>query len=88
MSFLKLFQDALAEKYGLGKPVAGNLIYTKYSPEGTDFLFCKFTRCGFTITTTSIPRCGANPLGPGPFPVPLPGVNDGPECQPGPSNEI
>jgi len=69
-------KDALAEKYGLGKPVAGNLIYTKYSPEGTDFLFCKFT------------RCGANPLGPGPFPVPLAGVNDGPECQPSPSNDV
>ena len=27
-------------------------------------------------------RCGANPLGPGPFPIPLPGINDGPECQP------
>ena len=75
--------------------MAGNLIYTKYSPEGTDFLFCKFTRCGSiifiilnSITTTTIFRCGANPLGPGPFPVPLAGVNDGPECQPSPSNVV
>jgi len=63
-------KEELAEKYGLGEPVAANMIYTKYSPAGTDYLFCKFT------------RCGANPLGPGPFPIPLPGINDGPECQP------
>jgi len=63
-------KDALAAKYNLGSPIAGNVMYTKYSPEGTDYLFCKFT------------RCGANPLGDGPFPLPLPGVNDLPQCQP------
>jgi len=62
-------KEELAEKYGLGEPVAANMIYTKYSPAGTDYLFCMFT------------RCGANPRG-GPFPIPLPGINDGPECQP------
>merc|ERR1712172_171820 len=46
-----------------------NMIYTKYSPAGTDYLLCKLT------------RCEANPRG-GPFPIPLPGINDGPECQP------
>merc|ERR1719180_35112 len=61
-------KEELAEKYSLGEPVAGNMIYTKYSPAGTDYLLCKLT------------RCEANPRG-GPFPIPLPGINDGPECQ-------
>lgn len=63
-------KDAIAAKYNLGEPVAGNVIFTKYSPAGTDYLFCKFT------------RCKANPLGDGPFPLPLPGINDQPQCQP------
>jgi len=62
-------KEVLAEKYSLGEPVAANMIYTKYSPAGTDYLLCKLT------------RCEANPRG-GPFPIPLPGINDGPECQP------
>jgi len=63
-------KDALAAKYNLGQPIAGNVIFTKYSPAGTDYLFCKFT------------RCRANPRNDGPFPLPLPGINDQPQCQP------
>jgi len=63
-------KDALAAKYNLGQPIAGNVIFTKYSPAGTDYLFCKFT------------RCRANPRNDGPFPLPLPGINDQSQCQP------
>jgi len=63
-------KNALAAKYNLGQPIAGNVIFTKYSPAGTDYLFCKFT------------RCRANPRNDGPFPLPLPGINDQPQCQP------
>jgi len=62
--------DAIASQYGLGSPVAGNFIYTKCSEEGTNWILCKFS------------RCGANPRGDGPFPTLLPGVNDLPECTP------
>jgi len=63
-------KDALAAKYNLGQPIAGNVIFTKYSQAGTDYLFCKFS------------RCKANPRNDGPFPLPLPGINDQPQCQP------
>ena len=62
--------DAIASQYGLGNPVAGNFIYTTCSEEGTNWILCKFS------------RCGANPRGDGPFPTLLPGVNDLPECTP------
>ena len=53
---------ALAEEYSLTGPVAGNFLYTVYSP-ATDPILCRYTRCTGR-----------------PFPAPLPGVNDGPEC--------
>merc|ERR1712192_17294 len=62
--------DVIASQYGLGSPLAANFIYTKCSEEGTPWILCKFS------------RCDANPYGDMPFPVPLPGVNDMPECTP------
>ena len=56
-------KTALAEQYNLSGPVAGNFLYTVYSP-ATDSLLCRFTRCTGK-----------------PFPAPLQGVNDGPQCQ-------
>merc|ERR1712037_706995 len=50
--------------------VAANFIYTTCSEEGTNWILCKFS------------RCGANPRGDGPFPTLLSGVNDLPECTP------
>ena len=61
-------KDAIASKYGLENPVAGNFLYTKCSAEGTNWILCRFL------------RCKANPVGDGPFPTLLPGVNDLPEC--------
>ena len=37
-------KTALAEQYNLSGPVAGNFLYTVYSP-ATDSLLCRFTRC-------------------------------------------
>jgi len=58
-------KEALVKKYGLEGPVAGKFFWTKLS-EATYFWFCYYT------------RCTGQPF---PFSNPIPGRNDGPECQ-------
>jgi len=56
--------DQLQADYDLEGPVAGNFYRNGYSKGYTEEMLCYYSKC----------------LGTGPFPFPLPGINDGPEC--------
>jgi len=56
--------DQLQADYQLEGPIAGNFYRNGYSEGYTEDMLCYYTKC----------------LGIGPFPLPLPGINDLPEC--------